>query len=91
VKNLASAKTRTILETADTHLERGKWRQVIVEAYPHHALLRLKGTRQGVTVSWAGMYQHMMRLKAEKLYAEKLAARKAQRAGKKARSTRGTN
>lgn len=82
MKNLASAKTRTILETADIHRERGKWRQVIVEAHPHHAVLRLKGTRQSVSASWAGMYQHMMRLKADKLRSEKLAARKATKKGK---------
>lgn len=82
MKNLSTAKTRTILETADIHLERGKWRQVVVECHPHHAVLRLKGTRTGVSASWAGIYQHMMRLKADKLRAEKAAARKA---AKKAR------
>lgn len=79
MKKLASAKTRTIFETSGNLKERGRWRQIIIEAHPQHGLVRLKGTRRALLFSWEGLYIHCAKLEADRVRAEKQAARKARR------------
>jgi len=74
---LSDRKTRLIIETADVVRERGKSREVIIEPSPYIAVIRLKGRRQRLEVSWAGIYMFAARVAADKARAEKKAARKA--------------
>jgi len=76
---LTERKTRLTFETADEVRDRGKHRQVIIEAQPTHAVLRLKGTRQKMLVSWAGIYNFACIAQAAKLAAEKRAMKKEKR------------
>lgn len=77
--SLAKRKTRLLIETSDTVRERGRSREVVIEATPHIALVRLKKTRTVYPISYAAIYHAAVRLAV----AEQLAARKA---AKKARA-----
>lgn len=79
MSKLQDRRTRLVFETSDETRERGKHRPVIVEAFPTHAVLRLKGMRKGIAVSWLGMLQHGIKLEVERAKAEKRAAKKAAR------------
>lgn len=79
MKKLASAKTRTILETADTIREGGQWRQIVVEAHPTYAVLRAKGLRRTYPLEWSAIYCFAVKLAAERARAERLAAKKGKR------------
>jgi hypothetical protein len=83
VKKLASAKTRTILETADEIRDGGAYRQVILECHPHHAVIRAKGLRRAYTLTYGAMYCIAVKIHMDGLRAEKLAARKAAKKGKR--------
>jgi hypothetical protein len=76
VSKLEKRKTKLTFETADEMRERGRYRQVIVEAKPTFAVLRLKGTRKTVTITWAGIYNYATRLEVEHALALKAAAKK---------------
>jgi hypothetical protein len=62
---LAERKSRLAFETSDTARERGEHRAVCVEAFPHFAVLRLKGLQHEIRISWTGLYEHAARLEAE--------------------------
>lgn len=76
---LTDRKTRLVFETADEIRERGKYRQVVIEAQPTHATIRLKGTHKRLLLSWAGIYQFAAKAEADRIRSEKKAARKAKR------------
>jgi hypothetical protein len=76
---LRERKTRLTFETADELRERGDYRAVVVEAEPTHAVLRLKGLRNRVSISWGAVYQFAMKLRADQLRREKQEARKTKR------------
>lgn len=65
MRKLATAKTKLTFETADEQRERGRYRQVVVEAKPTHAILRLKGMRKTVTITWAGIWSYAVKLEVE--------------------------
>ncbi len=75
--DLASRKTKCIVQFSDTVRERGKLREVIMELTPYGMTVRLKGMRTGFTVSPASVYNLavMKAVAAEK--AEKAAKKKA--------------
>jgi len=77
VTALLARKTRLTFETADTIRERGKLREVVVEAHPGYAVIRLKNTRKRFELSWGGMYQIAAKLEADNVRREKAAAKKA--------------
>lgn len=56
MRQLSERKTRLIFETADRVFERGQWRQVIVEAQPAQALIRLKGLHGVYAIDYASIY-----------------------------------
>jgi len=72
--SLAQRKSKLTIETSDTVRERGKLREVTIEATPYYAVVRLKGLRARFEVSWAGIYDQAVKIAVEK-----------QRAGRKAR------
>lgn len=76
---LTARRTRLTFETADCTRERGRLREVIIEAQPYLCVVRLKGTRRRLEISWAGIYNAAARLSAEKARAEKAEARKHKR------------
>ncbi len=70
---LNKRKSRLTFETSDAVRERGKLREVIIEATEYTASVRLKGTRKRFEISWAGIYNHAVRVAVEKARAEKKA------------------
>jgi uncharacterized protein YqiB (DUF1249 family) len=76
---LAKRKSRLTFETSDSIRYRGRLREVVIEATEYTAHVRLKGTRQRFEMSWAGIYNHAVRVAVEKARAEKK-ARKGGRA-----------
>lgn len=73
---LAKRKSRLTFETSDTVRYRGKLREVVIEANAYTASIRLKGTRQRYELSWAGAFNHAVRVHVEKQRSEKKARRK---------------
>jgi hypothetical protein len=73
---LEKRKSRLQIITSDVVRERGKLREVVLEAHPYFATVRLKGMRSSFEVSWAGIYNMAVRLEVEKKRAEKKAAKK---------------
>lgn len=53
---LTERKSRLRIETSDTCRESGAYREVILEAHPFHAIVRLKGLRTSYEVSWSSIY-----------------------------------
>lgn len=76
MSKLENRKTKLTFETADEMRERGRYRQVIVEAKPSHAVLRLKGTRKTVMITWAGIYSYACKLEVAHALELKAAAKK---------------
>lgn len=74
---LRERRTKLTFETSDIIRERGKLREVVIEAQPLCALVRLKGTRKAFPISYAAIYHAAARIEAERVRAEKKAARKA--------------
>jgi hypothetical protein len=76
---LSKRKTRLVIESSDVVRERGRSREVVIEAQPYVAMVRLKGTRTAFPISYAAIYHAAARLAA----AEKLAAKKAAKKGRR--------
>jgi hypothetical protein len=74
--SLGKRKTRLIFTTCDTVRERGKLREVVIEAQTHYAVVRLAGMRKRFPISYATIYQTAAKIAAERLRAEKKAKRK---------------
>jgi hypothetical protein len=70
MKALADRKTKLIFETSDQVRERGAYRQVVVEARPSYAVLRLKGLRTSFQLCYGTAYQMAARFEAERKRAE---------------------
>lgn len=70
---LDKRKTRLSFVTSSTFRYRGKEREIVVEAQPYFATVRLAGTQQRYAVSWTGVYQ----LAAEIFARQQREARKA--------------
>jgi hypothetical protein len=43
MSKLTQRKSKLIFETADAKKSRGRYREVVIEAFPEYALVRLKG------------------------------------------------
>jgi hypothetical protein len=54
--SLAKRKSRLVIQTEDCIRERGKLREVQIEAHPYYATVKLKGMRVSYQVSWASVY-----------------------------------
>ena len=78
--SLGKRKTRLIFTTCDTVRERGKLREVVVEAQAYFAMVRLAGMRTSFPISYASIYQEAARRQVERLRAEKKAKRNKQTA-----------
>lgn len=70
-------KSKLIFETSDCVRERGKLREVIIEAESGWILnIRLKGLRSKYSISPAGIYNLAVKAAVEKARANRKAARK---------------
>lgn len=76
MRSLTARKTKLVFETSGELRERGRYRNVIVEAHPSHVVLRLKGMHRTLSVTWEGIYALAAKCAADKLRAEKRAKRK---------------
>lgn len=74
---LAQRKTRLVFETDDFIYESGRQRQVVVEARPAYAMVRLKGTRRAYPICYAAVYHAAVRLQVETERAARARERKA--------------
>lgn len=72
---LDKRKTRLSFVTSSTFRYRGKEREIVVEAQPYLATVRLAGTQQRYAVSWTSVYQ----LAGEIFARKQREARKAER------------
>lgn len=82
---LETRKSKLHIITGDTVYERGKRREVVIEATPYSAVIRLKGMRQGYPLSYAGMYNLAVKIAVQ---AERDEKKKAKVSGKR---TKGEN
>lgn len=73
---LTQRKTKLTFETASEVRYRRQDRALIIEAEPTHVVIRLKGTRQRLSLSWDGIYAYAALKAADKVRAEKKAAKK---------------
>jgi hypothetical protein len=76
---LAQRKTKLTFETADSIRQGRSSRPIVIEAEPEYAVLRLKGTRGRLTVTWAGIYVFAAKCKADSIRREKAASKKGGR------------
>jgi hypothetical protein len=74
--SLAKRKTRFIFTTCDIVRERGKLREIVIEAHTHSATVRLLGMRRGYEISYASIYNLAVQKHVEQQRAAKKAARK---------------
>jgi hypothetical protein len=70
---LSKRKTRLSFITADEVREQGRYRQVIIEAHPGYAVIRLHGLRRAFTLTYGAMYQFSVRQAVEQARREKAA------------------
>lgn len=80
--HLQTRRTRLIFETASLVRERGRYRAVVVQAEPEFAILRLKGTRHALHLSWDGIYAFAARCEADRKQREKAALKKGRKNGR---------
>lgn len=71
--HLETRKSRLVFQTGDMIREKGRLREVVIEARPGYANVRLAGMRTAFAVSWGGIYHFAARLQQEKERAEKKA------------------
>jgi hypothetical protein len=79
---LDKRKSRLSFTTAGVARYRGKEREIVVEVFPHHAAVRLLGTRTRYEVSWRGVFD----LAAEIYARQERERRKASRSARNHRS-----
>lgn len=73
---LSQRKSKLIFETGDTVRERGRRREVIIEAEDTYAFVRLKGTRTRFMIEWSAIYTAAAKLAAAQQRREKLGGKK---------------
>lgn len=69
--SLDKRKTKLTFQTCDVVRERGRLREVVIQAEPYYARVRLAGTRTTFEISYAAIYQAAARIAAERKRAEK--------------------
>ena len=75
--SLSKRRSKLIFTTEDCVREHGRLREVVIEAHPYHAEIRLKGMRSSYMISWAGMYNVAVKNAVEKARQDKKAAKKS--------------
>lgn len=78
---LSTRKSKLVFTTESVIRDRGRYRQVVIEAQPTFAVIRLHGTRKGYTLTWEAIHDIAAKLEVEQLRRMKAAAKKAKRNG----------
>jgi hypothetical protein len=73
---LTARKTKLTFESADLVREQGRFREVVVEARPEYAILRLKGLRTGYSVPWSAIWSMAVKAQLARDRAEKKAGKR---------------
>jgi hypothetical protein len=73
---LSRRKTKLVIQTDDCIRERGKLREVQIEAHPYFATVKLKGMRQTYEISWGSVYALAVRQSVEAARREKNAKKR---------------
>lgn len=68
MSRLRQRKTKLEFITNSTVRYRGRDREIVIEALPDTAVIRLLGTRVSYEVSWRGVYNLGARIEAERLF-----------------------
>lgn len=74
--SLVERKSRLVFETSCEVRAKGRYRQVVIEARPEYAIIRLKGIHSKYMLPWDAIHDLAARLQAEKLRREKAEKRK---------------
>lgn len=72
---LKARKSKLTFETASEVRDGRRYRPIVIEAEPEYAVVRLKGTRQRLTVTWEAVYHVAAKIEAARVRAEKLKTR----------------
>jgi hypothetical protein len=79
---LSQRKSKLTFETGDTMRERGRSREIIIEAEDTFAYVRLKGTRTRFAIEWSAIYTAATKLAAAQQRRERLAGKSNAQFGK---------
>lgn len=74
--HLAKRKTQLKFYTEDMVREAGRLREVVIEANPYTATVRLKGLKTPYEISWAAIWATAVKMEANRKRAEKKAAKR---------------
>ena len=74
--NLATRKSRLVFTSCDLVRECGKFREVVIEAHPQHASIRLKGLHTSYDIPWSAVWSMAVKAQLAHDRAEKLAKKK---------------
>lgn len=73
---LAQRRSRLRIETSETKREMGRNREILLEAHPFHADVRLKGLKTSYQISWLAVYDLAVRQAVEASRREKKARKR---------------
>jgi hypothetical protein len=73
---LSERRSRLRIETSECKRESGRNREILLEAHPYHAVVRLKGMRSGYEISWASVYDLAVKQAVEAARREKNAKKR---------------
>lgn len=76
MSRLALRSTRALFTTEDEVRSRGKYRKIVIELKPMHAMVRLHGMRTAFPVAYDAIYSLAAKIAARQAAAEKQKARK---------------
>jgi hypothetical protein len=76
MSRLALRSTRAMFTTEDEVRSKGKYRKIVIELKPMHAMVRLAGMRTAFPIAYDAIYSLAAKIQARNTKAEKLAARK---------------
>jgi hypothetical protein len=68
---LRERRTKLTFETASELRDGRRYRPIVIEAEPEFAVVRLKGTRQRLTVTWEAIAHLAYKMEAAKVRSEK--------------------
>lgn len=68
---LSQRRTKLVIETSGQIREQGRYREVIIEAQPYHAVVRLKGLRTSFEISYEAIYSLAVKQAVAKERAER--------------------
>lgn len=79
MSRLSKRKTKLVFITESLIREVRTYREVMVEAHPDYAVVRLRGLRKSYPITWASIFIAAVKIDVERTRAEKRAAKKGGR------------